>query len=225
MSEKKSSFNGCVRCKYKGNSTQSEPCASCAWKPNSMTLFVPDTVPDFVSADQEANKTYWQNICELNERQETKGKSKYGVYLEENTTLSKEQRIEHFEEELIDALKYAEHLKKTFKDKLTANDYQRMAMRTRGEYDSQLAKIRNAAYGMNGEAGEVIDILKKHEFQGHPLNTDKLIDETSDVLWYCALMADALDTTLEVIMLHNIEKLKKRYPDGFDKARSINRTE
>lgn len=54
MSEKKSSFNGCVRCKYKGNSTQSEPCASCAWKPNSMTRFVPDTVPDFVPVDQEA---------------------------------------------------------------------------------------------------------------------------------------------------------------------------
>lgn len=32
-------------------------------------------------------------------------------------------------------------------------------------------------------------------------------------------------TTLETIMLHNIEKLKKRYPDGFDKARSVNRAE
>lgn len=54
MSEKKSSFNGCVRCKYKDNSKQSELCKACTWTPNGMTLFVPDTVPDFVSAEQEA---------------------------------------------------------------------------------------------------------------------------------------------------------------------------
>lgn len=54
MSEKKSSFNGCVRCKYKDNSKQSELCNACMWTPNGMTLFVPDTIPDFVSAEQEA---------------------------------------------------------------------------------------------------------------------------------------------------------------------------
>ena len=42
---------------------------------------------------------YWGNICELNAKQETKGKSKYGVSLEDNTTLTRKQRIEHLEEE------------------------------------------------------------------------------------------------------------------------------
>ena len=166
---------------------------------------------------------YWRNICGINAKQEAKGRAKYGQSLEENTTLSTAQRIEHAQEELIDALKYLEHLKAVTGDKLTANDYQRMAMRTAGEYDTYYDQLRNAAYGLNGEAGEVIDLLKKHEFQGHDLPEDKLIDECGDVLWYCALLADALGFSLEQVMNRNIDKLRKRYPDGFDKARSINR--
>lgn len=166
---------------------------------------------------------YWRNICGINARQEAKGVTKYGQSLEANTTLSTEQRIEHAQEELIDALKYLEHLKAVAGDKLTANDYQRMAMRTAGEYETDYDQLRNAAYGLNGEAGEVIDLLKKHEFQGHDLPDEKLIDECGDVLWYCALLADALGFTLEQVMNRNIDKLRKRYPDGFDKNRSINR--
>ena len=168
---------------------------------------------------------YWRNICGINAKQEAKGRAKYGQSLEENTTLSTVQRIEHAQEELIDTLKYLEHLKAVATDKLTANDYQRMAMRTAGEYDTDYDQLRNAAYGLNGEAGEVIDLLKKHEFQGHDLPEDKLIDECGDVLWYCALLADALGFSLEQVMNRNIDKLRKRYPDGFDKARSINRKE
>lgn len=166
---------------------------------------------------------YWMRICDINAKQEAKGVAKYGQSLEANTTLSTEQRIEHAQEELIDALKYLEHLKAVTGDKLTANDYQRMAMRTAGEYEADYDKLRNAAYGLNGEAGEVIDLLKKHEFQGHELPDEKLIDECGDVLWYCALLADALGFTLEQVMNRNIDKLRKRYPDGFDKNRSINR--
>ena len=175
------------------------------------------------TSDVPPGGAYWRNICDINAQQEKKGAEKYGQTLEENTTLSAEQRIEHAQEELIDALKYLEHLKAVTGDKLTANDYQRMAMRTAGEYDTYYDQLRNAAYGLNGEAGEVIDLLKKHEFQGHDLPEDKLIDECGDVLWYCALLADALGFSLEQVMNRNIDKLRKRYPDGFDKARSINR--
>lgn len=168
---------------------------------------------------------YWANINALNNRQTEKGFRKYGEFLEDNTTLSRVQRIEHAEEEAIDLLKYLEHLKASFTDELSANDYQRMAMRTKGDYASNFAMMRNAASGMNGEAGEVIDLLKKHEFQGHALDEDKLLEELGDVLWYCTLMAEALGTTLQDVMKGNIEKLVERYPEGFDKARSINRKE
>lgn len=174
---------------------------------------------------QPAKIDYWANINALNNRQTEKGLKKYGEVLEDNTTLSRIQRIEHAEEEAIDLLKYLEHLKFVFTDELSANDYQRMAMRTAGDYNSTYDMLRNAAYGINGEGGEVIDLLKKYEFQGHALDELKILDELGDVVWYCALAAEALGTTLQEVMYCNIEKLKERYPDGFDKSRSINRKE
>ena len=168
---------------------------------------------------------YRKRIIDMMDKQRKKGIEKYNVTLEENVTLSTAQRIEHLQEELIDALQYCEHLKEASKDNLTANDYQRMAMRTSGEYETDYEMLRNAVYGLNGEAGEVIDLLKKHEFQGHDLEWEKLVDEAGDVCWYLALLASALGVSLETIMQKNIEKLMKRYPDGFDKSRSINRVE
>lgn len=166
---------------------------------------------------------YWQRISRMNAAQEEKGLAKYGQALEDNVTLSRTQRIEHAQEELIDALKYLEHLKAVAGNELSANDYQRMAMRTNDETMSEFDMLRNAVYGMNGEAGEIIDLLKKHEFQGHDLDREELIEECGDILWYCALFATALGEDLQTIMERNIEKLKDRYPEGFDKARSINR--
>ena len=77
--------------------------------------------------------------------------------------------------------------------------------------------------GLNGEAGECIDILKKHAFQKHPLDEAKLIDELGDVLWYIAETATGIGTTLEELAQRNIGKLRARYPEGFSADRSINR--
>ncbi len=177
------------------------------------------------ASTDDDSPSYWQNIAKINQKQEAKGVSKYGQNLEDNITLSTVQRIEHLQEELIDGLKYCEHIKQTANDSLTANDYQRMAMRTIGTYENDYKMLCNAVYGLNGEAGEVIDILKKHEFQGHELNKDKLIDEAGDIAWYLALLATALGVSLQDILMHNVEKLKARYPDGFSKDRSVNREE
>lgn len=170
---------------------------------------------------------YWDNVCEINARQERKGMDKYGQRLEDNATLSTDQRIEHLEEELIDALKYCEHLKMTFRDTLTANDYQRMAMRTASGMDysrvPENGLLLNGLMGLNGESGECIDIMKKHLFQGHELDRKHLMEELGDCAWYLAVSCEALGVTLEEVLQKNIDKLKKRYPDGFDKARSINR--
>jgi NTP pyrophosphatase (non-canonical NTP hydrolase) len=81
----------------------------------------------------------------------------------------------------------------------------------------------NSVMGLNGEAGEVIDLVKKHLFHGHVLNKEELIKELGDVAWYLAEAAYALDIDLETILKLNIEKLKKRYPEGFSIKDSINR--
>jgi len=104
------------------------------------------------------------------------------------------------------------------------NEYQKLAMRTASD-KSKENMVLNGVMGLCGESGECIDIVKKHMFQGHELNKEKLIDEASDCLWYLAEMATGLGIALEDIANHNVEKLRKRYPDGFDSGKSVNRTE
>ena len=104
-------------------------------------------------------------------------------------------------------------------------EYQRLAQRTSNTNLTPEDHMRNGVFGLNGEAGECIDILKKHSFQGHKLDKEKLLDELGDVLWYIVETAVGIDTTLEEVAQHNIAKLRARYPAGFDTNRSINRTE
>jgi len=101
-------------------------------------------------------------------------------------------------------------------------DYQKLAVRTASD-SSKDDFILNGVMGLCGESGECIDIVKKHKFQGHELDTKKLLDEASDCLWYLAILAEGLGTTLEEIAIHNIEKLKKRYPSGFESSKSTSR--
>lgn len=107
---------------------------------------------------------------------------------------------------------------------MTGNEYQQKAMRTAAGL-SEMDLLINGVMGLNGEAGECIDLVKKALFQGHILNREKLIDELSDVMWYVAITAHGINVTLDEIMQHNIDKLLKRYPNGFEAKRSVNREE
>lgn len=111
---------------------------------------------------------------------------------------------------------------KTAKVDMNANEYQRKAMRTATHKCYDLA---NAALGLTGEAGEVADIIKKHLYQGHDLYPSEVIEELGDVLWYVALTCDVLHVSLDDVMRLNVEKLMKRYPDGFDSNKSLHRME
>lgn len=106
---------------------------------------------------------------------------------------------------------------------MTGREYQRLAMVTKNNSLTADQQLDNAAMGLNGEAGEVIDIVKKARFQGHKLDRAKLIDELGDVMWYAALLCEALDTDIDSVMTFNISKLKTRYPQGFDADKSVNR--
>ena len=71
-----------------------------------------------------------------------------------------------------------------------------------------------------GEGGEVVDLLKKHLFQGHDLKRHAIRDELGDVLWYVALLCDAAGLDLGDVAEHNVAKLLARYPKGFTAAES-----
>ena len=108
---------------------------------------------------------------------------------------------------------------------MEANEYQRLAMTTLNPELSKRDVLINSVMGLCGEAGEAIDIVIKWMAHGHELDRDHLAKELGDIAWYLAEAATALDLSLDDILQANIEKLKKRYPQGFDTARSQNRTE
>lgn len=125
---------------------------------------------------------------------------------------------------------------------MTIKEYQDLAMRTNdgkcrerligkcfdhfiGEELYNPGDLLNGALGLPGEAGEVADMVKKYIFHGHELDLDELIKELGDVCWYLALTCHSIGVSLEYVMEQNIEKLKKRYPEGFSESASINRTE
>ena len=108
---------------------------------------------------------------------------------------------------------------------MTINEYQKLAMTTLNPALDKKDVLINGVMGLCGEAGEAIDIVKKYLAQGHDLDREALIKELGDVAWYVAETAYALDVSLEEVMQRNIDKLKARYPQGFDAARSIGRTE
>ena len=108
---------------------------------------------------------------------------------------------------------------------MTINEYQKLAMTTLNPALSEKDVLINGVMGLCGESGEAIDIVKKWLAQGHELDKEKLAKELGDICWYLAETATALGYDLEDIMAANIEKLRKRYPEGFDADRSRNRSE
>ena len=84
-------------------------------------------------------------------------------------------------------------------------------------------KLVISALGLNGEAGEYSELVKKHLFHGHPLDVDACAKELGDILWYLFDAADAIGITEEEIAQRNIDKLRKRYPNAFNTERSMNR--
>lgn len=107
---------------------------------------------------------------------------------------------------------------------MTIIEYQKAAMRTANEQEySKDMLLLNAVLGLCGESGEVADMVKKHKFQGHDLDREKLAKELGDVAWYLSLGTYALGYDLETVLKMNIEKLTARYPDGFEAERSVQR--
>lgn len=124
---------------------------------------------------------------------------------------------ETIQEAVTDAIKRAECM--------NLNEYQELAMRTSNKGLAITQHFMNGILGLAGEAGECCDIVKKHYYQDGREVKDKLLDELGDVMWYIAETAKAMGFTLEEIAAHNIEKLKKRYPEGFDAEKSLHREE
>jgi len=97
------------------------------------------------------------------------------------------------------------------------NDYQKAA-KTTAVYTSAQQQLVCTVLGLNGEAGEVAEKIKKVIRDKNSIITDddrkEIQKELGDVLWYLAVLADTLDLELESVATMNLEKLRSRYERG-----------
>lgn len=121
---------------------------------------------------------------------------------------------------------------------MTGNEYQQLAMRTNDRANTPrltnaisnchtitIAQLINGVLGLTGEAGEVSDLVKKGIFHEKGIDLEHLKKELGDCAWYLAMICDACGFTLNDVMQTNIDKLKARYPEGFDTYRANNKAE
>lgn len=124
---------------------------------------------------------------------------------------------------------------------MNPNEYQNEALRTASGMDEHFSEngifiettdghvlananmLLNGVLGLTGESGEVIDIVKKCLFQGHIMDVDHMKEELGDVAWYLAICCAGCGLHFEDVLQNNVDKLRKRYPDGFEAERSVNR--
>lgn len=126
---------------------------------------------------------------------------------------------------------------------MTGSEYQKLAMRTndgkatnrviqsiltcdieylhgqnvvRKEDMIDVGCILNGCLGLAGESGETLDMIKKWVFHEKELDKEHLKKEIGDVMWYVAMICESAGFDLDDVLQTNIDKLKARYPEGFD---------
>ena len=107
---------------------------------------------------------------------------------------------------------------------MTGNSYQKLAARTIGEHMTPLDMVEHAKSGLVSEIGELHGIYQK-TYQGHALNVEHVKKELGDICWFIAEFCTAYGWDLDEIFDTNIEKLKARFPNGFEVERSLHRAE
>lgn len=133
---------------------------------------------------------------------------------------------------------------------MTGNEYQALAMRTNDRKATErisdkldllkfckknnitsalqnydLGGIFNSCLGLSGEVGEFNDMIKKWIFHEKQLDIDHAKKEAGDICWYLAMLCESFGWSLDEIMQMNVDKLKARYPEGFDIEKANHRAE
>lgn len=105
---------------------------------------------------------------------------------------------------------------------MTGNEYQALAERTINKDLTDFGMCHHALHGMVGEIGEIHSLYQK-VYQGHSMDNEHLKKEVGDLLWFIAEYCTSMGWNLEDVMQLNIDKLKARYPEGFDEEHSLHR--
>ncbi len=106
---------------------------------------------------------------------------------------------------------------------LTLSEYQQAASRTVNRSLTTGERLVDAAAGLAEEAGEVLGVVRKHMFMHHELDRARLVTELGDALWCLTGVAAAVGVSLDEVAAANLEKLRRRYPDGYSDSASARR--
>lgn len=108
-------------------------------------------------------------------------------------------------------------------DKIDMIDFFKQAKAGRDSEKYDLGGILNTGLGLSGEVGEFNDMIKKWIFHEKELDIEHAKKEAGDICWYIAMLCESFGWDLDEILQMNVEKLKARYPDGFDVEKANNR--
>ena len=112
---------------------------------------------------------------------------------------------------------------------MKASEYIENAKRTEpkkylfGNTGDVTPRIEHAILGISTEAGELTDTLKQAKIYGKALDNVNLIEEIGDVMWYMAILCDALDVSFETVWDKNIRKLRARFPEKYTDNKALER--
>jgi NTP pyrophosphatase (non-canonical NTP hydrolase) len=98
---------------------------------------------------------------------------------------------------------------------MTLDEYQRAAARTMNAGLGGDERLIDAAAGLAEEAGEVLGIVRKYLYMHQPLDRERVTQELGDVLWCLSAVATCLGRTLDEVATRNVERLQRRYPEGY----------
>lgn len=98
-------------------------------------------------------------------------------------------------------------------------EFTEKALRTINKDLSDKELISMLCMGLAGETGEVVDYMKKVCYHGKAFDKENLILELGDLMWYFANLTHLLDISFDEILEKNVEKLLKRYPNGFERRK------
>lgn len=85
--------------------------------------------------------------------------------------------------------------------------------------------LAHAAMGIAGEAGELLDAIKKHVIYGKELDVVNVREELGDLMFYMTALMNELKISEWLCITENVEKLKKRYPEGYSDEAAIERAD
>lgn len=115
----------------------------------------------------------------------------------------------------------------------TFDEYQKLAFRTakvttthmpitpRTLTDPEVKDLAHAALGLTSEAGEIATAIKAAIIYNKPLDVNNIVEELGDILWFASFTASILGISLDHIAWKNIDKLRKRYPEGYTDVEAI----